>query len=92
MYRVSVGEKALQVTLLQPNLQQENQIKIEALANTKYIEALNLEHPIIKWVERLRRQCKTSDMDTNNKHVKSPGILMDKSDAPTLRDFLPVLE
>ena len=92
MYKVSVGAKRLQFTPLQSSLQKEDQIKIEVQEEAEHIEALDLEHPVIKWTDKLKRRFTASDTDTNNKLVRTSGILMGRNDTPTPRDFPPVLE
>ena len=92
IYKVSVDAQMLQFTSLHPSLQKQKQLKIEVRGKEEQIEALNLEHPVIKWIDKLKRQFAASATDLNHELKRKLGILMGKDETPTPVNHFPVLE
>ena len=92
IYKVSVSEQRLHFTPLQPSLRAERWWQIEVWDKAEQIQALDLEHPVIKWTDKLKRQFTASDTDPKDKIVRMSGILMGTNETPPSMNSLPVLE
>ena len=91
-YKVSVKAQQLQFTPFHPSQQQHEQWQIKVKGNEELIKALNLEHPVIKWIDKLKRQFAASATDLNHELRRKLGILMGKDETPTPVNYFLVLE
>ena len=78
VYQVSVGVRELKLTPLPPTPDPVNKvIAWRSGSKNQLLDALNLEHSVIHWLERMQRHYKRSETNINV-HTNIPGILMDK--------------
>ena len=61
-------------------------------SNTRLIDALDLEHPAIRWIGVVKKYYGKTDINTDNVHFKNIGILMDNMDNFNHQDHPPSFE